>query len=366
VADWAQALDKEILANAKWKYIQIGATNKAQWKYQISRIRFAFYRLLNKKISTSLFAERAHARCYKVLLKAAIKLKADWYIGHNPGAMAIAANAAKKTNAKAGFDFEDYYKGEFLDSNSIEVKRQVFIENKYIKEFNYLSAASPLIKEIIQNDFPSLNIPFITLLNTFSLKEQPVFVKAKVEDNTLNLFWFSQHVGKNRGLQIICEALKEINDINIHLTLAGNCTNELKNYFTGMMVGLERNIHFAGLIPPMSLAKFSAQFDVGLALEPGFSQNNNVALSNKIFTYLLAGNAIILSETAMQKKFNNDYHVGKSFPIDNINDLKDCIQFYKNKSRLTIQRENNYLLASNKLNWENEAAILLEYLKRTG
>jgi hypothetical protein len=143
VADWAQELDRDILEKAKWKYIQVGGENKGAWKYQISKIRFAFYRLVNEKISVKLFTKNAHARCYNALLECAIKLKADCYVGHNPGAMSIAANAAIVTNSKAGF--EDYHRGEYIDFNSPALKRQIFIEEKYASKFNHISVASSMI-----------------------------------------------------------------------------------------------------------------------------------------------------------------------------------------------------------------------------
>jgi hypothetical protein len=174
VADRAQVLDKNILEKAKWKYIQVGGENKAAWKYQISRIRFAFYRLVNENISANLFAEKAHTRCYNVLLDAAIKLKADWYIGHNPGAMAIAANAANKMNAKAGFDFEDYHRGEYIDFNSHALIRQVFIEEKYSSKFNHISVASSMIGVRVKDVFPFIST--LTILNCFPKYLQPSFI----------------------------------------------------------------------------------------------------------------------------------------------------------------------------------------------
>jgi hypothetical protein len=363
VADWAQVLDKELLKNVKWTFKQIGGEDKNSLTYKLSRYAFAVYKFINKNLGASFFSGQAHARCYKALLKAAIKLNADYYIGHNPGAMAIAANAAKSTNAKAGFDFEDYHRGEYLDKNTIEVKRQIFLEKKYINRFTYLSAASPLIKEKIESDYPSLDVSFVTLLNSFSIKEQPALAHSNVEDNSLNLFWFSQHIGKNRGLQIIFEALKEMSDSNIQLTLAGNYTNDIKKYFLNYMQGLENNVHFIGVISPNELASVSSKYDVGLALEPAFSINNDIALSNKIFTYLLAGNALILSETSMQKQFNEEYHVGLSFPIDDKNALIDCINFYKNKNNLVKQRESNFSLASSYMNWEKESKKLLAVIE---
>jgi hypothetical protein len=336
VADWAQESDKSLLENVRWKYMQIGGDSKSSSAYKRTRYFYAFYKFVNKNVSIHLFAEKAHARCYKGLLKAAIKIDADYYIGHNPGAMAIVANSAKMKSAKAGFDFEDYYRGEYTDENNVNAQRQKYLEEKYINSFTYFSTSSELIREKIINDFGVIKIPFITLLNSFSKNTQPTF-RAE-SNNILKLFWFSQHIGKNRGLQIVCEVLKELNDCNIHLTLAGNCSKEMMDYFLNEMKGIESNIHFAGIISPDDLPSFSSQFDVGLALEPAFSINNNLALSNKIFTYLLAGNAIILSETAMQKSFNDKYAVGQSFSIGDKATLKESILFYKNSSNLLQQR----------------------------
>ncbi|MFN0082403.1 MAG: hypothetical protein ACKVOM_07765, partial [Ferruginibacter sp.] len=233
-------------------------------------------------------------------------------------------------------------------------------ENKYIKNFCYLSAASLLIKEKIEEDFPNIYVPFVTLLNCFPLNNQTDFRTDKNKD--LKLFWFSQHIGKDRGLQIICEVLREMKDFDINLTLVGNCTKEMKEYFLKEMEGIESTIHFAGIKSPNNLTFFSSQFDVGLAVEPAFSINNNLALSNKIFTYLQAGNGILLSETAMQKNFNEKYKVGQSFPIGNKIKLKECILFYRNSLNLLEQRQSNFLLASTELNWENESQKLLELI----
>lgn len=362
VADWAQEADKEILINAKWKHRQVGGDGKQSDAYKKSRFRFAAYKKINELTGSRRFAEQAHARCYKELLQAAAAHKADWYIGHNPGAMAVAANAAKKTGAKCGFDFEDYHRGEYGDESNAGSRRQAAIENKYISRFAYLTAASPLIKEHILLDFAQLTAPVEIILNTFSTGEQPKMYKESSGKNELKLFWFSQHVGRNRGLEMLLEVLKEINNESITLTLAGNCTEEMKSYLCHLAGDFSKSINFAGVIPPAGLPAFSAKFDIGLALEPAFNINNNIALSNKIFTYLLAGNAIIFSGTDAQKAFNKEYKAGKDFSINNNEELRDCINSYLDSSTLEQQKNHNYNLASVTLNWDSESKKLLQLI----
>jgi glycosyltransferase involved in cell wall biosynthesis len=51
-------------------------------------------------------------------------------------------------------------------------------------------------------------------------------------------------------------------------------------------------------------------YHVGLALEPGFCGNNEVALSNKAFTYILAGLAVVFTDTPGQRGLAKDLGLG--------------------------------------------------------
>jgi glycosyltransferase involved in cell wall biosynthesis len=357
-SDWAQKEDKKLLTNKKWSYKQIGGTNKKDFIYQSSRIRYNVYKKLNIFFGVKMFAEQAHARCYNGLLNAAVKLEADFYIGHNPGAMAIAANAAKKTNTKSGFDFEDYHRGEFSNTNHIAYKRQVFLEQKYIHTLNTITVASTIIKKQIEKDFFELPLSIVTILNTFPLSEQPVF--NNITSNKLRLFWFSQYIGKDRGIELLIDSIRDLDDKSISLTLVGNYTDEIKTYLLNLAGNCAGLISFAGIISAAHLPEFASNFDIGLAIEKNEPLNRDLCLTNKIFTYLLAGNAIISSETKMQKVFNDEYKVGKSFPLDDLVKLKECIIFYKNRENLLLQKKYNYELAKNELNWENESKKLIE------
>ena len=101
---------------------------------------------------------------------------------------------------------------------------------------------------------------------------------------------------------------------------------------------------------------------MGLALELPVPDNRNICLTNKIFTYLLAGNAIIFSETEMQKDFCKAYKVGQLFNNKDVDSLLAIIKNYKDSKELTSQRKYNYQLAGTKFNWDYESQKLLNYL----
>jgi hypothetical protein len=99
-----------------------------------------------------------------------------------------------------------------------------------------------------------------------------------------------------------------------------------------------------------------------MAIELSIPVNRDICLTNKIFTYLLAGNAIILSETSMQKAFNKRYNIGESFAMNDIKALSQKIKDYKNSGTLNKQKLHNFQLAKELLNWEEESKKLIAIL----
>ena len=362
VIKWASDADKVLFQKVKWHYIEAGGSPKnktALYFYTKLRNRAAMYIGQILKTHKHFIAERIQARAYDELLDTAKKIKADWYIGHNLGALPVAVKAAKFHGAKAGFDFEDYHRGESDERDKTILNRITCLEEKYIPALNYYSTSSKMITDDTQRNFPGFAGSVITLRNCFPLSQQPPFRIKESADHTLHLFWFSQTIGLNRGLEVFIDALKFLKDPAIQLTLAGRCDENMEEYIKTNASEILPQIHFAGIVQPEELPAFAAQFDVGLAIELSEPYNRDICLTNKVFTYLTAGNAIILSQTKMQAAFNDEYKVGESFPVGDVKGLVACIQFYRDAEMLNKQRLHNYALAKEALNWEKESEKLL-------
>lgn len=362
--DWAADTDKLLLQRVSWKYQMVGGSPISKnGTYFFTRLRNKTATLLNRSLGNRLLlAERIQARAYDELLKAAKKIKASWYIGHNLGALPVAVKAAWYNNAKAGFDFEDYHRGELLPTAIRDLKRLTYLENKYLPSLNYFSGASTMIIKGVQKDHPGFKGRVITLLNCFSLALQPVFKEKPAGDETLQLCWFSQTIGLNRGLEQLVDAMNLLSDPSVHLTFAGRCDETMMQYINKHAGNVTGNIHFAGIVAPDDLPLFASKFDVGMALELMVPENRNLCLTNKIFIYLLAGNAMILSATAMQCAFNEEYKVGEMVKLNEINALTEKITFYKKKENLTAQKRYNYELAKSMLNWDKESEKFISML----
>lgn len=361
--NWGTVANQELLKNKAWKAICVGGSPHQQpLQYFISRSLHRLGQLLVRYLGVkNWIAELGLKRNVFGLIKKAKSIKADLYIGHNLGALPAVVLASKKHNAKCGFDAEDFHRQEQTDdikSNAFQVAK--FIEDKYLLQTNHLTVASPLIAEAYQKLYPDLNP--IVINNVFELKHQP---QIELNQNQgLKLFWFSQTIGKNRGLEDVIETLNIINNSSVELHLLGNLSQDDCKYFNDLA---NFDINYYQPISDTEIFTLASKFDVGLALEPGFCLNNEIALSNKLFTYLISGLAIIASNTKAQQNFiDQNQNIGFLYTIGNITELIDRIKvLLEDKERLNNYKSNAYQLAQHKLNWELESEHFLNIVATT-
>jgi glycosyltransferase involved in cell wall biosynthesis len=119
-------------------------------------------------------------------------------------------------------------------------------------------------------------------------------------------------------------------------------------------------------VHPDDLVNFASAFDIGLATEPGFSPNNEQALSNKLFTYMNAGLAVLASDTPGQAEFMGGYpQVGKTYQRSDLASLcRAIVEYHKDRTGLEATRRAAYRLGRETLNWETERGKFLSLADR--
>jgi glycosyltransferase involved in cell wall biosynthesis len=167
-------------------------------------------------------------------------------------------------------------------------------------------------------------------------------------------------VGRDRGIENIVKAMGILRDYKIQCTLLGNASDEMRKHFVEVAQHSGLNADQLIFVNPVSLTemfKIGAQHHIGMATEPGHNENNRRALSNKIFSYLLSGLAIVASNTPAQLSFINEYpSVGCYYNRDSPEGLAAALESYlKNPDQLDEARNYALHLATTTLNWENES-----------
>ena len=359
--EWGTKLDKALLAGKRWKVIRIGGT-PGKGTYWLSRVFhkgcLVVYRLTKGRWVAP---ELVVGRCTAWLTHEACRHKADLYIAHNLAALPAAVKAAKKFRSKSGFDAEDFHRNETTnDPASEDVKLKSAVEDHYIPQVNYLSVSSPGIRKAYTQSFPAIEP--IVILNVFPIQKE-IKLNEKPASPNLKLFWFSQTIGPGRGLEDIFNALAELNNDQIELHLLGDLPPSSKGYIASIAAGVP-GLHIHSPLAPDELFQFASQFDIGLALETGFCLNNDLALSNKIFTYMQAGLAIIASDTSAQKALLDEFpKAGIAYKKGDSEALTEAVSIYfRDRPLLRHTKAKSYALGREELNWEKESLKLLSLI----
>ena len=365
--DWGTELDKSLLPSKRWRTVRVGGNGKKGGGiYFLTRVIHKAGQKLQKLIGPrNGVAELAVSRTTFLLFWEARKHVADFYIGHNIGALPATVWAGQYHKKPFGFDAEDFHRHEVSDDpEHSDVVLKKYLENKYFPLLNYLSAASPLISENYKRLFPEKKV--VSILNVFPLQTIPVPGLAS-EEAPLRMFWFSQTIGPNRGLEEIINSVGRVNSSNIELHLLGDLKNEDRIYFKKIIAtnNLDKQVFFYEPISSDAIISFASNFDIGIAAETGVPLNRDICLTNKIFTYIQAGLALIASDTTSQKHFFKQYpNLGFIYKKGQHDCLQKIITNYNtNRELLFRHRSNSYQYGQSTLNWQIESKHFLELLK---
>ncbi|MEB0260632.1 MULTISPECIES: glycosyltransferase [unclassified Mucilaginibacter] len=360
---WAWETDKQLFKETNWTPILAGGSPfEARSTYFFTRLRVKAARFIAKHITLKFgIAEIALGRTYPELLKKAIAIKADLYIAHIQAALPVAVKAAKKRHVKCGFDIEDFHRHEVTDdTNSYEYVLSKYIDDKYLPLTDYLTASSPLIADEYRKLYPNTNP--VTILNVFP-KSSTVNHLHQNKNGLIKLFWFSQTIGNGRGLCNIIRALKLLENNPFELHLLGQADDAFKESFdTGGFP-----VYFHQPVNPNKLIEFAMQFDIGIAAENNTPYNRDICLTNKIFTYMQAGLAVIASDTTAQQALLTQYPaIGLVYQNNHIHSLAAALRHYsETNNALADAKQASFKLAQEKFNWEQESIPFLQTVQKT-
>ena len=350
---WSYNIDEEKFRTGKLPrqdFKEIGGNpQKYAALFFLSRVTHRIFKLL------SVFLPFKHMSFDRVAFLLWLQIKqypADLYIAHYLGALPAALRAGENMNVPVIFDAEDFHRGEksYYEGQVLDV---VAVEDKLLPRVNAITSASPLITEEYRKYYPQQNI--ITINNVFSKKYvQPL---NSTSNHQLKLFWFSQHIGIGRGLEVFIEALNFLPEANISLTIMGNVRSEV--YKQGLLNASKypEKIIFRDTAPPEELFSIASCYDIGLAGEISNFKNKELCLSNKIFTYLMAGNCVLASDMKGQKAFIEKHpDIGFTYKSDNAKDLAAKIKLlHENRQLLESCKTAASKLGKEHLNWETES-----------
>lgn len=302
------------------------------------------------------------------LTRAAIAQNADLYIAHYVAALPAAARAAAVNGGLYAFDAEDFHPGDLpaTPENHLENRLIKAIEARYLPGAAFVTAAAPLIADAYASTY---GIPRPTVvLNVFPRSHAPAG-PTPVGSATPgpSLYWFSRTVGPRRGLEVAVEGIARATS-QPHLYLRGRPEYGYRETLLAhaRSHGVAERLHFLEPVSPFELERLGGQYDLGFCGEFDVTVNRGIALTNKLFSYLLSGLPVIASDIAAHRDIQplvGDAMV--NFDMKDPAALAAALDGYLlNPDRLASARAHAWRLGQDRFNWEVERESLTTVIEQ--
>lgn len=353
---WAAEMDRAVEKRRQGRYrstvIDYSRSNGA-FLYGKSGLRRRIARVLAARKTEVPFrlATQAFARVHGELVSAALATSADFFYGGTTGGVAAAFEAAKRAGRPYALDLEDFFSGG-PPEGSLDQRLAERIEREILAGAQFLTVSSEPIGDAYSARY---GVSTETIHNVFPLPETPPDLESEAH-GPLRLYWFSQTIGRGRGLEeaIAAGGLSGI-EAELHLrgALAEGYGERLESLARQEAPSLALTFHRPA--PPDEMTSGSRAFDVGLSLEQGLRLNNRLALGNKVLTYVLAGLALVMTDTPGQRPLREE--LGEKalvVPAGDIQALAEGLRRFANDRRYLLDcRRASWNAAATRWHWEH-------------
>lgn len=365
--DWAIEAGEQSRAMRSWRCDVVDWNPKsARRLYWKSRIRHKLSKYLLSLLGADRLSlglvNRALCRVSSELLHAVTREPCDLIYGGTSGGLAIAALAAKQLGVPFALDLEDYHSEQQEGPEASWMHSGIErIEQQVLRQAAFLTAGSNGIATAYASKY---GVRPITINNVFPLPSRiPPFDRP--EGVSLRLYWFSQFIGHGRGLEDAIQASGRLGR-PVWLGLIGSNRAEYTNKLTELAkrVSPGLRMEFLGHRSPDEMVEAARQADVGLALEIGVPRNRRLCVTNKIFTYMLAGLAVAATDTEGQRPIVEDLGEGGfCYPPGDIGALAGGLKRWaENPQALLRAKMASWEAAGRRWHWEHplERGALLD------
>jgi glycosyltransferase involved in cell wall biosynthesis len=395
------SFDEELMRSRSWELYTVNFRKEVPAERRLwvrLSVKKKLFTLLSRLTGRFGIAERAMEKAFDELLRLAKARSADLYLAHHAEALGVGFRAARSPRPRPsshtahsrpalfGFDAEDFHTG-MDESVGLNKKLVTVLEKRYLPRCSYLTAASKGIADAYADKY-RIRKP-VTILNVFP--REPLTVATP--GSPVKFYWYSQVIGPKRGLEVLLEAagkvqaaLRAVASATAASATAGNTPRALapaptipsfEIHLRGSLhneeygVELKRLAEGAGcagslfLHPPILPEEIIAdgnRFDIGLALESDISVNRDICVTNKVFSYLMSGLALVITDTYGQKDiFKSFPGAGRLCRKSDPEDLAAAMKYFiGNPERLMEAKQAAREAAESRFNWEVESGTLLD------
>jgi glycosyltransferase involved in cell wall biosynthesis len=371
--DWARADDRRVAAGRQWSAHPVcwspagDAAERSRFAWSTARYHLARRIPLATRGPLALVS-RAECRTYPELATAAAATPARLYIGHYPEGLLAAARAARRHNGRYAFDAEDLHTQEDSPTRSgLERSARVSrIEGRHLARCVYVSAVSQGVANALADRYRKVDP--IVVHNTFPWSDRAT-IDGQIKDRrgaAVSLYWYSQVIGFDRGLEDVIRALGRIaRPFQLHIRGFHSSDVAERLVTLAASAGIADRVFLHPRVPPDELLSRTAEHDIGLALEQPVSRSRELSATNKLFFYLLAGLAVVATDLPGQRAILGQSDAGDLYrPGDDAALAQILTRLLDDRALLAARKEAALAAARGRWNWETEQRVLVGAVDR--
>ena len=356
---WATETDRDVAARRPWAAETItyrrGDSGATYWwtgaRYRAAR---ALAALAPARAPLPLVS-RAFGRVHTELVRAIAADPGDLIYGGTTGALAAIAEAGRRCRTPYALDLEDFHSGETGGADAPLVDAlAIRVEQAVLPGAVFVTAASEAIAGAYRERD---GLDPTVIHNTFPLPSHPPDL-ARVDPETLRVYWFSQTIGPGRGLEAAILALGRAG-VAGHLALRGRPQAGYLELLTSLAATHAPRVEVVHLQPgrPDAMVDLACGYDVGLALEQMTPISRQLCLTNKAFTYILGGAAVAMTDTPGQHALGLD--LGRAAALVPAGDVEALAAVFArwagDPAALDCAKRAAWQAAARRWHWEHEA-----------
>jgi len=354
--DWGDAGDQSIVASrwTRWRWTTVDYRKRDAFpRYLLSGLRMRGAKQLMrvrglKRIGLAT-AARVRERVFSELVSAAAHTRPAFIYGGG-SALAATAVAARKLGVPFGLDLEDFQSAQDPPGRYAGVTDK--IERAIFPLAALLTGGSSAIAEEYRSVY---GVDVIPIHNVFPLPDTAPTIREW--DGNLRLYWLGQTIGPGRGLEETIRAAGAA-EITSELTIRGNGSREYVDSLETLATDVAPRLTLTLVTPapPDAMVDLCRPHDVGIAIEMPERRSQELALTNKSLTYILAGLAVAMTDTLGQHDLATDLGDGALIcqPATIIDDLaKGLRRWSDNPASLALAKEAAWTAARTRWHWEH-------------
>jgi glycosyltransferase involved in cell wall biosynthesis len=313
-------------------------------------------------------ASLAYSRTCAETIRLATAEPADLIIGHTHPMLGPAFFAARELGCPWGFDCEDILSeeyGEGIDNPAHQALVRS-IEATFIRRADYVTVASAEFSRWLSEHY---RVDSTLVSNVPSLADAPEQIRPGYPDarDHLSLYWFSISVGPLRGIEDAIRALPLLT-VPARLHIRGRMLPAFEPELRALIqsLNLTDRVVIHDLVGPREVVRAASEHDIGLVLTQPCCENHELAVPNKIYTYMMAGTAVGATATRGHRSAVPAIgDIGFEYrPGDHVEFAAKVNALVATPGALAAARTEALRLARTRFNWEHEQRRLVERIER--